>query len=331
MEEEEDVHGRGNYPRAAAGLSTAVNNDAELIASITWLFAAAPHDGVPQLQSAVVTLAPAHMMQTGWARNMLDDLNLEWIGRAILYAKLFAAVPLLAVAFMYLFTFCPRRLVGYYRRTGPAGRVGRSVRVVLECYLVVAGLAGLVPTREWRHRWGSSCQNLAMADRANRSLTSRPGQPGPARLERMGRNADQKGRRNKRHRRESTKSKTGGCGAHISSRGQQTRKRSIRPPCGGKQKHTAGRLLECTEQIDLMRIDRNQKRQQEEEEAKEEVAVDVGGEEEEIAQWRSRQIDVSLLEENSRKIGNNQKSRDKKKGQQSNAIKVKSRGRDIQE
>lgn len=48
---------------------------------------------------------------------------------------------------------------------------------MLEC-LVVAGL-----------RWGSSCQNIAMADRANRSLTSRPAQqPSPARLERMGRN-----------------------------------------------------------------------------------------------------------------------------------------------
>jgi hypothetical protein len=54
------------------------------------------------------------------------------------YAKLFA-VALLAVAFIYLFTFCPRRHVGYYRRTGP-GRAGRNVRVILEC-LVVAGLA----------------------------------------------------------------------------------------------------------------------------------------------------------------------------------------------
>jgi hypothetical protein len=49
--------------------------------------------------------------------------------------------------------------------------------------------------------------------------------------------SDQKERRrNKRPRRESTKSKTGGCGAHISSRDQQTRKRSIRPPCQGRQK-----------------------------------------------------------------------------------------------
>jgi hypothetical protein len=49
---------------------------------------------------------------------------------------------------------------------------------------------------------------------------------------------------------------------------------------------------------------------------------------EEIAQWRSRQIDVSLLEENSRKIGNNQKSRDKKKGQQSKPI-IKGSSKDI--
>lgn len=60
--------------------------------------------------------------------------------------------------------------------------------------------------------------------------------------------SDKKGKRNNRPRRESTKSKTGGCGAHISSRDQQTRKPSIRPPCQGvtHNQQTRNSRLEMT-------------------------------------------------------------------------------------
>lgn len=88
---------------------------------------------------------------------------------------------------------------------------------------------------------------------------------------------------------------------------------------------TAGRL-ECTEQIDLMRIDRNQKRQQEEEARRRPL---MWGGRRKLLNGAHVKF-VSLLEENSRKIGNNQKSRDKKKGQQSKPI-IKGSSRDIQE